>query len=74
MCTQQRSAGDRGAEASMFVSLAATFNYDGDMGIYARNAAMNEDRFGINSISSVRYSLLVAAMRAIESIPRFAPQ
>ena len=65
-----QSAGDRRAEADMFVSLAATFNYDRDLVIYARNAAMNEDRFGVTWIASVRNSFLVAAMRAIESIPR----
>jgi hypothetical protein len=63
-----QSADNRMEEADLFAALAATFNYDGDMRIYARQATMNENWFGIASISSLRDSLLRAAMRAIESL------
>ncbi len=62
-------AGNVRDEAFWFVSLAVTLNNDRDITLHARQANVDLERHGIEWMSSFRYGLEIAALRAIESIP-----
>ena len=53
-------------EAASLISLAATFNDDRDIQIYATRAGLNAKALGLDFIDSIRRSLLVAALRTLE--------
>lgn len=56
-------------EAFWFASLSATFNNDRDIALHARQANVSVEKLGIDWISTIRYRITIAALRAIENLP-----
>jgi hypothetical protein len=63
-----QAANNTKAEAALLLSLSISLNDDNDFAIYARNASVDSERYGITWINTIRRLTMVAALRAIEEI------
>jgi hypothetical protein len=53
-------------EAAILVSLAIIFNSGSDIATYARNVGLSPEALGFDFLGTVRWALLIAALRALE--------